>query len=96
MKSYKINAIIEKDDHGYYAFCPELEGCCTQGRTLDETMKNIHEAISLYLETLSPKERASLTHRELITSSLEVCMPIIQQIMIQASFESFFQEVPCN
>jgi hypothetical protein len=35
-------------------------------------MTNIREAISLYLETMSPKERAALTHRELITSSLEV------------------------
>ena len=72
MKSYKLNAVIEKDENGYYAFCPELEGCCTQGRTLDETMKNIREAITLYLETLSPRERAALSHRELITSSLEV------------------------
>jgi hypothetical protein len=37
-------------------------------------MKNICEAIGLYVETLSPKERNSLTHRELITSSLEVCV----------------------
>lgn len=72
MKSYKLNAVIEKDANGYYAFCPELEGCCTQGRTLDETMKNIREAISLYLETLTLKERKALAHRELITSSLEV------------------------
>ena len=52
MKSYKITTVIEKDEHGYYAFCPELEGCCTQGRTIDEAMKNIREAVSLYLETL--------------------------------------------
>jgi predicted RNase H-like HicB family nuclease len=74
MKSYKLNAIIEKDEHGYYAFCPELEGCCTQGKTLDKTMKNIREAIALYLETLSKKEREALIPRELITSSLEVCV----------------------
>jgi len=74
VKSYKLNAIIEKDEHGYYAFCPELDGCCSQGKTLDETMLNIREAISLYLETLSPKERSALSHRELITSSLEVCL----------------------
>jgi predicted RNase H-like HicB family nuclease len=74
MKSYKLNAIIEKDENGYYAYCPELEGCCTQGRTLDQTMMNIREAISLYLETLSQKERAAISHRELITSSLEVCV----------------------
>lgn len=74
MKSYKRNAIIEKDEHGYYAYCPELEGCCSQGRTLDETMANIREAISLYLETLTKKEREALIHRECITSSLEVCI----------------------
>ena len=57
MKSYKLNAIFEKDEQGYYAYCPELDGCCTQGKTLDEAMLNIREAISLYLETLSPRER---------------------------------------
>jgi predicted RNase H-like HicB family nuclease len=74
MKTYKLNAIIEKDEHGYFAYCPGLDGCCTQGKTLDQTMKNIREAISLYLETLSPKERAALARREIITSSLEVCV----------------------
>jgi predicted RNase H-like HicB family nuclease len=72
MKSYKLNAIIEKDDMGYYAFCPELEGCCTQGKTFEKTMANIREAMTLYLETMTPEERTALTHRELITSSLEV------------------------
>jgi len=74
MKSYKLNAIIEKDENGYYAYCPELDGCCTQGKSIDETMKNIREAISLYLETLTQKERNAIIHRELITSSLEVCV----------------------
>jgi len=74
LKSYKLNTIIEKDEHGYYAFCPELEGCCSQGRTIDEVMKNIREAMGLYLETLTLKERNSLIHRELITSSIEVCV----------------------
>jgi predicted RNase H-like HicB family nuclease len=74
MKSYKITTVIEKDKHGYSAFCPELDGCCTQGRTIDEAMKNIREAVCLYLETLSPKERAALSHHEIMTSSLEVCV----------------------
>lgn len=72
MKTYNLNAIFEKDKQGYYAYCPELDGCCTQGRTLDEAMKNIREAISLYLETLSPEERSSLARREIMTSNLEV------------------------
>jgi len=52
MQSFESTIIIEKDINGYYAFCPELDGCCSQGRTLDETKKNIREAIRLYLETV--------------------------------------------
>ncbi|VVB84754.1 HicB_like antitoxin of bacterial toxin-antitoxin system [uncultured archaeon] len=49
----KAGIVIEKDDYGYYAYCPELEGCQTQGDSPDEVMANIKEAIELYLETLS-------------------------------------------
>ena len=27
----KVSVVIEKDEHGYYAFSPELEGCQSQG-----------------------------------------------------------------
>ncbi len=51
--SYKASVVIEKDENGYYAYSPELEGCQTQGDSLDEVLANIKEAIELYLETLS-------------------------------------------
>jgi predicted RNase H-like HicB family nuclease len=54
--SYKVNVVIEKDECGYYAFCPELEGCQTQGDTLEEILANIKEAIELYLETMTEDE----------------------------------------
>ena len=47
--SYKVNVVIETDEQGYYAYAPELEGCQTQGSTLEEVMANIREAIELYL-----------------------------------------------
>ena len=47
----KIHAIIEKDEHGYYAFVPELQGCVSQGDTWAEARKNIKEAIELFLDT---------------------------------------------
>ncbi len=50
--SYKVGVVIEKDEHGYYAYCPELEGCQTQGDSLEETLNNIKEAVELYLEIL--------------------------------------------
>lgn len=70
--SYKISAVIEKDDFGYYAYCPELKGCQTQGDTFEEALANIKEAVELYLETLSEKERQSIISREIITTSFEV------------------------
>jgi len=70
--TYKVGIVIEKDDAGYYAYCPELEGCQSQGDTFEEVMANIHEAAELYLETLTEEERLSCLSREILTSSLEV------------------------
>ncbi|WP_422662048.1 type II toxin-antitoxin system HicB family antitoxin [Pannus brasiliensis] len=49
--------VIEKDEDGYYAYCPQLEGCQSQGETLEEARANIQEAIELYLSTLSSEEK---------------------------------------
>ena len=68
----KVNVIIEKDQYGYYAFCPELKGCHTQGDSLEEVLENIKEAIELYLETLSPHEREYCLSKEILTTSMEV------------------------
>ena len=57
--SYKVSVVIERDAHGYYAYSPELEGCQSQGDSLDEVMTNIKEAIELYLETLPDDEQGS-------------------------------------
>ena len=70
--SKRLNIIIEKDEYGYYAYCPDLEGCQTQGDSLDEVTENIKEAIELYLETLTATEKQSLTSREILTTSYEV------------------------
>ncbi len=49
--------IIENDGMGYFAAtCPILEGCYTQGKTMDEAMKNIKEVILLCLEELKEDE----------------------------------------
>jgi len=48
----KPSIVIEHDEHGYYAYCPELKGCQTQGDTFEEVMANAAEAVELYMETL--------------------------------------------
>lgn len=70
--SHKLTAVFEQDDHGYFAYCPELKGCHTQGDTFEETMANLREAVDLYLETLTAKERKAVFSRSIITTSLDV------------------------
>jgi len=70
--SYKVSVVIEKDESGYYAYCPELEGCQTQGDSFEEVINNIKEAVELYLETLSADEKKDFLSHEILTTSLEV------------------------
>ncbi|RLF48284.1 MAG: type II toxin-antitoxin system HicB family antitoxin [Thermoplasmata archaeon] len=49
MKVYKVSVIIEKDEDGYFAYCPELQGCYTQGDTYEEVLENIKDAIRLHI-----------------------------------------------
>ncbi|MDZ4858572.1 MAG: type II toxin-antitoxin system HicB family antitoxin [Candidatus Hydrogenedentes bacterium] len=71
---YKVSGIIEKDDEGYYAHCPELPGCQTQGDTLEEVIANLREAADLYLSTLDADERVQYLSKEILTTSLEVTL----------------------
>jgi predicted RNase H-like HicB family nuclease len=68
----KASVLIEKDEHGFYAWCPELRGCQSQGATVEDALVNIREAIELYLETLPVDERDALLSREILTNSVEV------------------------
>jgi predicted RNase H-like HicB family nuclease len=69
---HKVSVVIERDENGYYAYCPELEGCQTQGDSLEEVLSNIKEAVELYLETLTEDEIKELLSKEILTTSLEV------------------------
>ena len=68
----KASVIIEKEQGGFYAWCPELRGCQSQGDSLEEAINNIKEAIELYLETLPEDRRDALLSREILTTSVEV------------------------
>jgi len=54
----KLKVVMEKGLDGYIVVsCPSLKGCVSQGRTEEEALKNIKEAIELYLEA-DPQESA--------------------------------------
>jgi predicted RNase H-like HicB family nuclease len=46
----QLTAVVEHDRAGYVATCPQLQGCYTQGRTYEEVMRNLRDAVRLHLE----------------------------------------------
>jgi len=47
----QFDVIIERDEEGLYiGSVPQLPGCHTQGRSLDELMERVREAVELCLE----------------------------------------------
>ncbi|HLC67853.1 MAG TPA: type II toxin-antitoxin system HicB family antitoxin [archaeon] len=52
MTNHKVSVVIEKDTDGYYAYCPELQGCYTQADTYEDAIKNIKDAIKLHLQDM--------------------------------------------
>ena len=55
-----FTVVLERDEDGIYvASVPELIGCHTQAKTLDELRERITEAVQLYLEVESEKVSAS-------------------------------------
>jgi predicted RNase H-like HicB family nuclease len=70
--SYRVNVVFIKDENGYYAHCPELPGCHSQGDSYEEARKNIQEALELYLETMNKEEIGEALNKELLTTTLEV------------------------
>jgi predicted RNase H-like HicB family nuclease len=48
---YKYRILIEKDENDIYiASCPALQGCYSQGDTVDEALQNIKDSIQLHIE----------------------------------------------
>ncbi len=47
--NYKSHILIQKFEDGYYAECPSLSGCYTQGFTHEEAVENIKDAIRLHI-----------------------------------------------
>lgn len=58
----KLHVTIEKDEAGYYvAEVPALPGCLSQGKTYDEALANIKEAVEGWLEVMEAKQSPDLS-----------------------------------
>ena len=71
----QFNAIIEKDENGYFAYVPEMKGCISQGDTFEEALANIKEAAVLYLSSLEEGEKESIVTKTSFIASLNIDVP---------------------
>ena len=72
-KKQQLTAIIEKEDGGYVALCPELD-IASQGDTIEEARNNLQEALELFFETANPAEIKKRMHDEVFVTRLEVAV----------------------
>lgn len=65
----KVKVILERGEDGYFsARCPSLRSCWSQGKTREEALRNIREAIELYLEP-DPSELPQDERHEIVELS---------------------------
>ena len=69
----QFTAIIEREDDGYMALCPELD-IASQGDTIEAARANLREAIELFLETASPEEIRERLREEVYVTRVEVAV----------------------
>jgi predicted RNase H-like HicB family nuclease len=66
-----LTAIIEREDDGFVALCPELD-VASQGQSVEEASNNLREALSLFFETASPSELKERLHKEVYVTSFDL------------------------
>ncbi len=67
----KLTAIIEREDDGYVALCPEVD-VVSQGDTVAEARDNLEEALTLFFETASAEEIEGRLRDEIYVTQVEV------------------------
>ena len=66
-----MTAIIEREDDGFVALCPELD-IASQGMSIEEARANLIEALTLFFETASPSEVSRRFQNEVFMTQVEV------------------------
>ena len=52
MEKMPFSFKVKKDAKEFHAWCPELPGCHTHGKTVNEALENLKDAVQLYLDTV--------------------------------------------
>ncbi|MCL4512077.1 MAG: type II toxin-antitoxin system HicB family antitoxin [Bacteroidetes bacterium] len=60
--TYKVVITYDSEYEGYVVDVPELNGCMSEGKTLDEALSNVKDAIKGWLYVESKHGRAGIAH----------------------------------
>ncbi len=75
LTTFTFPVIIEKDTDGFFvADCPDLQGCHTQGKTLEEAITNIRDAIKLHIKILKQEKEDIPQFEPVSLTSLQVSL----------------------
>jgi predicted RNase H-like HicB family nuclease len=69
----QLTAIIEKENDGYVALCPEVD-VASQGDSIAEARDNLREALELFFETASEEEISTRLQKEVYITQLEIAV----------------------
>ena len=69
--SKRLTAVIQREDDGFVAFCPELD-VASQGDTIESARENLREALELFFECASPDEIHDRLGDEVFVTHVEV------------------------
>jgi len=67
----RLTAIIEREDDGFVALCPEVD-IASQGSSIEEARANLVEALTLFFEVADESEISRRVHREVFVTQVEV------------------------
>ena len=67
----RMTAIIEREDDGFVALCPELD-IASQGDSIEDARANLIEALSLFFESADESEIGRRLHSEVFVTQVEV------------------------
>ncbi|HLC75461.1 MAG TPA: type II toxin-antitoxin system HicB family antitoxin [Candidatus Nanoarchaeia archaeon] len=65
----KLTAIIKKGERQYVALCPELD-VVSQGKTIEEAVSNLKEAVELHIDVMGLPE--GISSEDALVTSIEV------------------------
>ena len=71
MSTQRWTSIIEREDDGFFALCPELD-ISSQGSSIEEARANLVEAVTLFFETADQSEIDRRSRGEVFVTQIEV------------------------